>query len=268
MTDTTATQSPPEDAQPTGTGPAGPAPQNTRSRAEQYLNRFLAAIVAIYGILTALALLSASQAGGLYYDNVFIAQAHLNDASELAVGALVEIVHDLSVLEQIRVHELSGSDPEIIKFLYGQLSAGAQASLERSGELDETYAAELNLAPDTEREKAEKSFDLAVAWSERAGTYETLAAVLAVGLAFAAWASLMERAGTIRWMFALVAALILLGCLGFLGLHLVTREPLEEYLTFPDSEVHTSVGGPGSTLVGGLYAHPPGAVEFVIPDRV
>jgi hypothetical protein len=205
-------------------------------------------MVTVYGILTALVLLSASNASGLYYDNVFIAQAHLSDAGELATEALVEVVHDFSVLEQMRVHELSGSNPEIVKFLHARLSAAAQASLERSGWLDETYAAELSLAHDAERARADKSFDLAVAWSERAGIYETLAAVLAVGLAFAAWASLMERAGVIRWMFALIAALILLGCLGFLGLHLVTREPLEDYRTFYD-------------------AHPSGAFEFVISDR-
>ena len=117
-----------------------------------------------------------------------------------------------------------------LNFLRSQLSAEAQASLERSGGADAAYLEEMYLAHTVAREKAMRSLDLAAAWSRRAGTYQMLATVLAVGLAFAAWASLMEQASRMRWVFAIVAALVLLASLGFLGIHLVTREPIEEYL--------------------------------------
>ena len=52
--------------------------------------------------------------------------------------------------------------------------------------------------------------------------------------------------------------------MGFLGVHLVTREPLEEYDTFTGDEDYTSIEE-GSELAGGLYVHPSGAFEFVIP---
>jgi fermentation-respiration switch protein FrsA (DUF1100 family) len=204
-------------------------------------------MVAIYGILTALVIFSASRAEGLYYDNAFIGQAQLSDASELSLEAQIGAFHDLNVLEQMQVHDILGSDPEIIEFLHGQLSAEAQASLERSGGVDESYVEEIFSAHVVERENAMNSLALAGAWSERASTYEAVATALAVGLAFTAWASLMEQTNWVRWVFAIGAALILIGCLGFLGIHLVTREPLEQYITF-SSEDCTSIGEPSSAL--------------------
>jgi hypothetical protein len=219
-------------------------------------------MVAIYGILTALTIFAGSRAEGLYYDNVFIAQAQLNDASELAIEAHIGVSHDLDVLEQMQIQELAGAGPEMAEFLYGHLSADAQASLERSGDIDEVYIDGMYLAHNVERERAMRSFDLAVAWSERSSTYETLATILAVGLAFAAWASLIENAGAIRWVFTVIATLILMGSLGFLGLHLVLREPIEEYASLvvdvDDAELELM-------LAGGRYVHPSGAFEFAIP---
>jgi len=213
-----------------GSGSAVAEPEGKRGRWDvKHLDGILAALVTVYGILTAVVIFMASGADGLYYDNVFIAQAQLNDASELAIEAQIGILHDLSVLEQIQVHILEGSDEEIIDYLYGQLSAEAVESLERSAELDDVYAERVFAVHNAERENAMISFDLAGAWSERAGVYQGLATVLAVGLAFAAWASLMEKGGCLRVAFAVVALLVLIACLGFLGVHLIIREPLEEY---------------------------------------
>jgi hypothetical protein len=61
--------------------------------------------------------------------------------------------------------------------------------------------------------------------------------VLSVGLAFAAWASLMDGTGLVRWLFALVAALVLVVCLCFLGIHFLTQEPIPDYLSFLDNAV-------------------------------
>lgn len=265
MTDTPELQSPAAEAPTTGTGPAGPAPQDTRARAEKSLNGFLAALVTIYGCLMALVVFSASHADGLYYDNVFVSQSQLNDASELAIEAHIGVLHDFDVLEQIQTLEFSGADPEVIEFLYGHLSAEAQASLERSGEIDEIYGQEVYAVPSLERELATRSFDLAAQWSDRANAYEALATALAVGLAFAAWASLLERTNAVRWMFTILATLMLVACLGFLGVHLVTREPIEEYATFSDYEDALVSQEPESTIAGGHYTHPSGAFEFAIP---
>ena len=264
MTDAIPDQSSPEDS-PTGASSAGPSAKKTRPRAERLLTGLLAAMVAIYSILMAVTNFSASRAEGLYYDNAYIAQAHLNDASELAIEANIRILHDLSVWEQIRMHELSGSDPAIIEFLYGQFSAEAQASLERSGKADEIYDEEVHSAHIEERELAMMSFEHATAWSQRAGTYQALATMLVVGLAFAALASLMDETGFMRRLFTLVAALILVVSLCFLGIHLITRESLEEYVALADYKDQASIEHPEPALAGGLYVYPSGAFEFAIP---
>jgi hypothetical protein len=130
-------------------------------------------MVTIYGILTAVVIFSASHAESLYYDNIFISQGQLSDASELALEAHIGVSHDLSVLEQMEIHELTGSDPEIAELLYGYLSAEAQASMARSGGIDETYGEERYFAHNVERDNAMRSFDMAAAWSQRpSGAFE------------------------------------------------------------------------------------------------
>jgi hypothetical protein len=240
------------------------APQG--SRAKRALTGFLATIVTIYGILTAVVIFSASRAESLYYDNVFLSQSMLSDASELALAAHIEASHDLSVLQQMEVHELTGADPMINEQLYGYLSAEAQASVERSGGIDDAYVEEKYFAHSVERDNAMRSFDLAVAWSERSSTYETLATILAVGLAFAAWASLMEQGGFIRLVFAVVSTLVLMASLGYLGIHLVTREPLEDYVDYVDYEDHAPAGELDASLADGSYVHPSGAFAFAVPS--
>jgi len=266
MTSAPATQSPPEGSQPTGANLAVPPPESTRSRADRVVSGLLATMVTIYGILTAVVIFSASHAESLYYDNIFISQGQLSDASELALEAHIGVSHDLSLLEQMEIHELTGSDPEIAELLYGYLSAEAQASMARSGGIDETYGEERYFAHNVERDNAMRSFDMAAAWSQRASTYETLATVLAVGLAFAAWASLMGQRGSIRLVFTIVSALVLVVSLGFLGIHLVTREPLDEYITYIDYEDYPPSEGLDSSLTEGLYVHPSGAFEFAVPS--
>lgn len=246
-----------EGSQSSETTPFEPSRRGLQSRIEKSLGGILAAIVTIYGVLMALVIFAASQAQGLYYDNVFIAQAQLGDASELALEAHIGVLHDLNVLEQIRILERSGSDPELTEFLHGHLSAEAQASLERSGDIDDAYADKVYAAHNVERELAMMSFDLAAAWSERSGIYETITTVLAVGLAFAAWASLLEKEYNIRRMFAIVSALVLAGSLGFLAVNLVTREPLEQSVSY--------TAAAGQVASQGKYIHPSGAFEFVIP---
>jgi hypothetical protein len=253
-----------ENSQQRETEPLEPSRQSLKSRATQSLGGILATLVTIYGVLIAIVIFSSSQAQGLYYDNVFISQSHLSDASELSLEAQLNAFHDLNVLEQMRAHELSGADPELIEYLYGHLSASAQASLIRSGDLDGIYADEMYAAHLVERERAMRAFDLAAAWSERSGTYEVITTILAVGLAFAAWASLIEKAINVRWMFTIISTLILVGSLGFLAVHLVAREPLEEYISYSEPASY-AIDGSESATTGELYVHPSGAFEFAIP---
>lgn len=212
------------------------SPSSTQSRTHEFLNGLLVAMVAIYSILTAVMAFSTARAEGLSSDNAFIFLSHLTDSVDLSLGAHALFEHDLRLFEQIQVHQISGSDPEIIEFLEGQYSPEAQANLERSDWPDQTYWEEIFFHHNVERDLAMRSIGLAAAWSERSSTYQTVVTLLAVGMAFTAWASLMERAGRIRWLFTAVAGLILIGCLGFLSVHLVAREPLEEYHTFTGYE--------------------------------
>jgi hypothetical protein len=221
MADQKITPGPPENAPAAEAGPSEPAPRKTRDWSK-YLPGFLAALVSIYSILTAVVVYSASQFQDAYYRHVFRAQAALNDASELAIEAHIGVLHDLNVVEKIYIQELTDPNPEIAEFLLGHLSSPAQDSLERSDGFDDLYAEEMYAAHNENRELAMELFEESIQYAERAGTFETIATILAVGLAFAAWASLMKQTIRTRWWFTIISAVILLGSLFFLGITLVT----------------------------------------------
>jgi hypothetical protein len=225
MADQKITPTPAEKAPAAEAHPTEPSPRDPRDWSK-YLNGFLAALVSVYSILTAVVVYSASQAQDAYYRQVFHAQAALNDASELAIEGHINVLHDLNVVEKIYIQELTDPNPEITEFLLGHLSAPAQDSLARSGEFDDLYAEEVYAAHNENRELAMELFEQAIHYAERGGTFETIATILAVGLAFAAWASLMEQTVRTRWWFAAIAGVILLGSVIFLGITLVTSEPL------------------------------------------
>lgn len=184
----------------------------------------MAALISVYSILTAVIALLAAQAGGYANDNNLYALTFLNDSSELNLTAQFHDQHDTNTFEQLQLHQRLGSNQEIIDFLYGQFSAEALDSLDRSGGFDEDFYYQIFLEANVERDLSTRSLELAAEWFELEGVYQSVATVLAVGLALIAWASLLDRSNKNRRTFTIFSILILVVSIVYLAFFFATNQ--------------------------------------------
>jgi hypothetical protein len=165
----------------------------------------LAALITIMTIFTAVAAYQASLASGDSLKYFFIAQSELTDASLLYVEQGQELFYDLNAYDQYQM-ALLNEDEETADYYLGQLTTAGAAAVERAP--DDPFDAEYEQAMYTEAvatvEAADEAYDLAVVFNVKGDRLGLTTTILAVGLAFAAWASLAAAESRQRWLFALL----------------------------------------------------------------
>ncbi len=199
---------------------------------EKKLSIYLGVLIATYSILTAITIFLGTRAESFANENNLYALTFLNDSSELQLSVRLQVAHETILLDQMIVNDLSGVNPEINEYLYSTLSQEAMDSIERSVSLDDEYWMSLFLYSDVERDLSTRSIDLAAEWSEREDIFQATATVLAVGLALAAWAALMEHSKIIQQLFAIIATIMLTLTLGYFVIQMKSWEPLEGSIDF------------------------------------
>jgi hypothetical protein len=89
-----------------------------------------------------------------------------------------------------------------------------KASIDRNDPFDQTYYDAMYKDSDEKFNKAFAKFDLANAEGEREAGYQLAMLITAVGLAFAAYASLLDEANRLRKIFALMSLIMLVLSIG------------------------------------------------------
>jgi hypothetical protein len=169
----------------------------------------LGTLVAIYGISTAWAAYQAGIYGGNSSENFFVAQSSLTDSSFFYNQANQEVQHDLDMITEIEVQTALGAPDEAVDALVNALSEDALVSFERAGDLDDQYYNDKYVTAEEYETNAQNAFAAAKAWDELGDTYELLVLVLAVGLGFAGWASLIHAESMLRYVFGVLAVIAL-----------------------------------------------------------
>jgi hypothetical protein len=95
------------------------------------------------------------------------------------------------------------------EYYQSNFSSELQASYDRDAVFDDQYYDEMYAYSDDLFDQAFEQFDLANAASEREAGFQLAMLVAAVGLAFAAYASLLDELNKMRPLFALMALLLL-----------------------------------------------------------
>lgn len=197
-----------------------------RLEKSRWVEPLLGALVAIYGIFTAWAAYNAGIYGGNSNEAFFIALGDLTAAnSEYAYADLKWQQDNQAITESLIQREL-GAPQSVIDTIEFNYSPEALDAIQRSGDLDDEYFTALYSYPQDLVANSNTAFAAASAWDELGDRYEFLLLMLAFGLGFAAWASLMDRDSVMRYMFLVIALLALLINLG-LGVDLL-RQPLPE----------------------------------------
>jgi hypothetical protein len=170
----------------------------------------LGALVALLSVLVALAAYQGSLSESKESDANVEGQKQITEANAMYLEANQFVIYDYSMYDGWYIN--TGKDEEIAQYYYDSFSESLQASMD-AGEADpftEDYYGEMYADADAIYQEAFTFFDQAEAASERANQMQRIVLIFAVGLALAAYGSLIAPDKLIRLLFTIgsLAALV------------------------------------------------------------
>jgi hypothetical protein len=105
------------------------------------------------------------------------------------------------------------SNPDLAAYYEGNFTEEMAAAIERNGTdeypVDDAYVEAIYADANTYWQESDDAFALASQWDERGDSLQLVVLVMALGLAFAAWASLLSEESKLRVMFAIFSIVML-----------------------------------------------------------
>lgn len=164
-------------------------------------------LVAFLSVLTASAAYQGSIADSQESDLNVEGQKQLTEANSFYLEANQFVIYDYTLYDGWYATE----DTEIADYFYGNFSEELTASMDRSeGPFDDEYYDSMYAEADSLYDEALDYFDQAQAAGQRAIQMQLVVLVFAVGLALAAYASLIQPDKRIRVVFAIASILALI----------------------------------------------------------
>ena len=167
-------------------------------------------LIAILSVITALASYQGALADGAQNDFEIKAMKNLSDGNAEYLSANQEITQDYSYYDTWYINQ--DSNPDIAEYFQIQFSDKLLASIASSGNenpFNDAYYISKYEIPDQYFEDSDVNFETANKWNERGDRLQLLMAILAIGLAFAAWASLNKEESNLRGFFSFLSVLAL-----------------------------------------------------------
>lgn len=175
-------------------------------------NLMLGFLVTILSVFTAVANYSMYVVGGNASSHEAEGDRLLADANTAYISASQFIIVDYSMYDSYYTNQ--GVDDFTADYYQSQFSDALQASVDRGNPFDDQYYEEMDADANTAFDEAFANFDLANAEGEREAGYQLAMLITAVGLAFAAYASLLDEANRLRRIFALMSLIMLVLSIG------------------------------------------------------
>ena len=135
------------------------------------------------------------------------ARQHLADANREEGLSMQLVILDASTYDNFYTY--NGRDDELADYYYENFSDALLASIERGTLFDDEYYDEMYARADELLIEADAEFKSAAYFSALANELRFVTLVSAIGLSFAAYASLLEEGNRLRSIFALLATLAL-----------------------------------------------------------
>jgi hypothetical protein len=167
--------------------------------------------------MTAWAAFTAGMYGGNSAEAYFIALRDLTSANDAYGLADRTVATDNSIISDYFINSEFGVSEETLDVLFRGLSDEADEAWTRYDEnpdaedfLDDEYYDLMYSDADALSENSNVAFKIAKQWDDLGDQYEFLGLLLALGLGFAAWASLLSTENIVRYLFAVLAIGILI----------------------------------------------------------
>ena len=170
---------------------------------------FLGTMIALLSVFTAAASYQGAMSDSEQNKYEILGMQQLNDGNAEYLRANQDITQDYNYFDNwyINVDER----PEIGEYYQFNFSEALQAAVARDPELvwDDQYYDEMYLDATELWDESDTNFGLASQWDERGDQLQLVMLVMALGLAFAAWASLLGAESRMRLLFSLFGFIML-----------------------------------------------------------
>jgi len=180
----------------------------------------LGSLIAILSVMTALASYQGSMADSKQNEHEILGMQKLNDGNAEYLSANQFIVYDYTMFDGWYT-----TDDEVKAAYYEdsyseQLAAAIEADSEDPFN-DEYYDAMYTEAYDL-WDESDANFELAGQWDNRGDELQQVMLLMALALAFAAWASLLKEESHMRLLFAIASIIVfVLGVVAYLSVPVV-----------------------------------------------
>lgn len=176
----------------------------------------LGSLVVILSVLTALASYQGSIADSKQNEHEIKAMQELNDGNAEYLSANQFIVYDFSMYDGWYTTD----DEEKAAYYEESYSQELQDSIVNNPDdiFGEDYYNAMYAEANAYWEESDADFETAGAWDNRGDGLQLVVLIMALGLAFAAWASLLKEENNMRMVFSVLAIIMLVyGLITYLG---------------------------------------------------
>jgi hypothetical protein len=171
---------------------------------------FLGTMIALLSVFTAVASYQGSMSDSEQNKYEILGMQQLNDGNAEYLRANQDITQDYNYFDNwyINVDER----PDIGEYYQLNFSEALQAAIERNPEVvfDDQFYEEMYLDAIELWDESDTNFDLASQWDERGDQLQLVMLVMALGLAFAAWASLLGAESNMKLLLSLFGFIMFL----------------------------------------------------------
>jgi len=169
---------------------------------------FLGAMIALLSIFTAAASYQGAMADSEQNKYELKGMQSLNDGNAEYLRTNQDITQDYNYFDNwyLNVDER----PDIAEYYQSSFSEQLNAAIERDPETvwDDQYYEEMYAESDAHFEESDANFEIGSQYDELGDQLQLILTIMAIGLAFAAWASLNKEDGRLRPFFSLLSVII------------------------------------------------------------
>ena len=165
----------------------------------------LGILVTIYGVTAALVSYQANELDSKSREMTFVGIMELTRGNDAFAVADFTEKNDYDAITQIFLLEVTGGSQAEIDIWTDTLSDDGYDAMNRSGDLDDEYYDNVYFFANDLYDNATLAYETSQEYSEISGQYEQITLLLAMGLAFVGWASILDGVKLLRFIFGLGA---------------------------------------------------------------
>ena len=180
----------------------------------------LGTLIAVLSVFTAVASWQGSVADGQQNELEILGMASLNDGNAEYLRANQDITQDYNYFDNwyLNLEER----PDVAEYYQASFSQALLDAIERDPDTvwDDQYYDDVYADANAYFDESDANFEKAGEWNTRGDDLQVVLMVMALGLAFAAWASLNREESNMRLLFSAFALITLvIGIIAYLGVH-------------------------------------------------